>query len=76
MFSENLHTILHEIFDLVSKLHFDANYVELLPPVERELYLMYAKEEKAEEAKRNQPKDMLMGQPIDPMMNPLNGPRH
>jgi hypothetical protein len=37
---------------------------------------MYAKEEKAEEAKRNQPKDMLMGQAIDPMMNPLNGPRH
>jgi hypothetical protein len=37
---------------------------------------MYAKEEKAEEAKRNQPKDMIMGQPIDPMRNPLNAPQH
>lgn len=41
----NLSEIYEEIYQLVSRLHFNAEYVESMAPVERQIYLMRYKEE-------------------------------
>jgi hypothetical protein len=38
------------------------------------MYILFAEEEAERDKKTNQPKDMILGTPIDPMMNPLNPP--
>jgi hypothetical protein len=40
------------------------------------MYLAYAKTEETQREQQNKPKDMLMGTPIDPNMNPLNAPNN
>ncbi len=75
MFEENLHNIFKATYTLVSKLGFDAAYIDSIPPIERDLYLMYAKEEQAEQQKNTgQPKEMVLGTPIDPMNSPFQNP--
>lgn len=54
---------------MVNKAHFDANYVESLPPIERQLYLIYY----TEENKKDQPQDTnvnkTIGKGIEPPIN-------
>lgn len=42
----NLIEIYQEIYLLVSRLHFSAEYIETITPVERRIYLMQYKDEK------------------------------
>lgn len=44
-----------------------------MPPIEREVYLLMAEQEAQAEQTKNKPKDMILGTPIDPTANPLNG---
>ena len=69
MFQDDLNNIFKDIYILVHKFGFDANYIESIPPIERSIYLMYAKEEQEASNKANKPKEMMMGQPIDPLGN-------
>ena len=45
----NLLDIYQEIYLLVSRLHFEAQYVDSMTPVERRIYLMQYKEEQESE---------------------------
>jgi hypothetical protein len=74
LFEDDLNRILRETYTLVSKLGFDAAYIDSTPPIEREIYLVYAKEEQAKQQKDNAPKDMILGTPIDPMNSPFQNP--
>jgi hypothetical protein len=48
----NLHNLLKEIYYLVNKVGFTAEYVESLPPAERMLFWNYYLEEKENERKQ------------------------
>ena len=50
-----MHSVLQEIYILVSKVKFSGEYVEKLPPAERKLQLLYYEQELAE-AKKQQNK--------------------
>jgi hypothetical protein len=62
-----LNNLYRDIYNLTTKLHFDAKYIESITPAERELFLYYAKEEEEKAKKDNQPKEMMLGTPIDPL---------
>jgi|TARA_R110000822_G_scaffold112701_2_gene243657 hypothetical protein len=59
--------IMREIDILVTKRNFSYSDVGKLTPVEREIYIAFAKEEADNEKKNSKPKDMVMGSPIDPL---------
>jgi len=56
---------------LVSKFGFSASYIESLPPIERELHLLYARQEQERQQKDSSPKETILGTPIDPFNSPL-----
>lgn len=53
LFNENLHTILQEIYRLVNYAHFSNEYIESLPPLERNLYWAYWLEDQKEQKKQD-----------------------
>ena len=67
LFDDNLHNILKDIYHIVTKLGYSAEYVEELPPAERELIINYYLEEQKEKRDRQNPQNngMSIGSGID-----------
>lgn len=51
MFAENLHKVLQEIYLLVTKAKYSAEYIENIAPSERDLIIFYYNKEQKEKEK-------------------------
>jgi hypothetical protein len=59
--------IYKDIYYMVRKIGFSAEYVENIAPVEREIYIRYYRDDEKRESKN--PGPMSIGKPIDTMGN-------
>lgn len=57
----NLQEVYQEIYLLVSRVGFDAQYVESLAPVERLIYLVHYKDEQERQEEEDPDSSMLLG---------------
>jgi hypothetical protein len=71
LFSVNLHEVLQDIYVLVNKAHFSAEYVEKLPPNERALQIFYYKKDLEEQVKARRKSTGHGGPTIGEMPNGL-----